>query len=82
MSQPDKMRKVARQAIAAEGVEMPIGKRKKGRAQKFKVIEWSEGLSSVIKEALALQRPRVCMFSATAKDSPTRRAAGTPTCAG
>jgi integrase len=37
-------------------MEMAVGKRKKGRAEKFKLIEWSTELRSVIDEALALQR--------------------------
>lgn len=45
-----------RQAVSEQGVEMPVGKRKKGQAQKFKVIEWSDELRAVMKEALALQR--------------------------
>jgi integrase len=35
---------------------MPVGKRKKGRAEKFKLIEWSTELRAVIDEALTLQR--------------------------
>lgn len=56
VSRPDEMRKITRQAITDAGVEMPVGKRKKGQAQKFKLIEWSDELRAVMKEALALQR--------------------------
>lgn len=56
VSRPDEMRKITRQAITELGMEMPVGKRKKGRAEKFKLIEWSDELRAVIKEALALQR--------------------------
>ena len=56
VSRPDEMRQITRQAITEQGVEMPVGKRKKGHAQKFKVIEWSDELRAVMKEALALQR--------------------------
>lgn len=56
VSRPDEMRKITRQAITDQGVEMPVGKRKKGQAQKFKVIEWSDELRAVMKEALSLQR--------------------------
>lgn len=56
VSRPDEMRKITRQAVTDQGVEMPVGKRKKGQATKFKVIEWSDELRAVIKEALALQR--------------------------
>jgi integrase len=56
VSRPDEMRKITRQAITDLGMEMPVGKRKKGRAEKFKLIEWSDELRAVIKEALSLQR--------------------------
>jgi integrase len=35
---------------------MAVGKRKKGQAHKFKLIEWSPKLRAVINEALKLQR--------------------------
>lgn len=44
------------QAITPLGMEMAVCKRKKGRAEKFKLIEWSTELRSVIDEALSLQR--------------------------
>lgn len=56
VSRPDEMRQVVRQAIKADGMEMAVGKRKKGQTQKFKLIEWSTELRAVIDEALALQR--------------------------
>jgi integrase len=56
VSRPDEMRHVMRQSITALGMEMEVGKRKRGRAVKFKLIEWSTGLRSVIDEALTLQR--------------------------
>jgi integrase len=56
VSRPDEMRHVMRQSITALGMEMAVGKRKKGRAEKFKLIEWSTELRSVIDEALTLQR--------------------------
>lgn len=56
VSRPDEMRHVMRQSITALGMEMAVGKRKKGRAEKFKLIEWSAELRSVIDEALSLQR--------------------------
>lgn len=56
VSRPDEMRWITRHAITAAGVEMPVGKRKKGQAQKFKLIEWSAELRAVMDEALALQR--------------------------
>lgn len=56
VSRPDEMRQITRQAITEHGVEMTVGKRKKGQAEKFKLIEWSDELRAVIKEALSLQR--------------------------
>jgi integrase len=56
VSRPDEMRQVMRQSITASGMEMLVGKRKKGRAPRFKLIEWSSDLRAVIDEALALQR--------------------------
>lgn len=56
VSRPDEMRSLKRQAIKEGGVEVAVGKRKKGQAQKFKLIEWSPSLEAVIKEALSLQR--------------------------
>lgn len=56
VSRPDEMRQVMRQAIKPEGMEMLVGKRKRGRAEKFKLIEWSPDLRAVIDEALSLQR--------------------------
>lgn len=56
VSRPDEMRQVMRQAITTDGMEMVVGKRKKGRAEKSKLIEWSADLRAVIDEALSLQR--------------------------
>jgi len=56
VSRPDEMRHITRGAITAQGMEMAVGKRKKGRAEKFKLIEWSAELRAVIDEALTLQR--------------------------
>lgn len=56
VSRLDEMRNVIRQAITPLGMEMAVGKRKKGRAEKFKLIEWSNELRLVIDEALSLQR--------------------------
>lgn len=56
VSRPDEMRHITRQAITDAGVEMPVGKRKKGQALKYKLIEWSAELRAVIDEALKLQR--------------------------
>ena len=56
VSRPDEMRKITRQSIGAQGLQMVVGKRKKGQAQRSKLIEWSTELRAVIDEALALQR--------------------------
>lgn len=56
VSRPDEMRSLRRQAIKDGGVEVAVGKRKKGMAQKHKLIEWSPALDAAIKEALSLQR--------------------------
>lgn len=45
-----------RQGIGAEGVKLPVGKRKGGQAQKHKLIEWSPELRSAMDEAVSLQR--------------------------
>jgi hypothetical protein len=50
VSRPDEMRHVMRQSITAAGMEMAVGKRKKGSAEKFKLIEWSTELRAVIDE--------------------------------
>jgi integrase len=50
------MRKITRQAIIEQGVEMVVGKRRKGQAQRSKLIEWSDDLRAVMREALSLQR--------------------------
>ena len=56
VSRPDEMRHITRKAITDQGVEMAVGKRKRGQAQRFKLIEWSDELRAVMKEALSLQR--------------------------
>lgn len=42
--------------MLAEGVRVPVGKRKAGQAQKHKLIEWSPALRAAVNEALQLQR--------------------------
>lgn len=56
VSRPDEMRHLVRQAITEQGIRMLVGKRKKGAAEKYKLIEWSTELRTVIDEALSLQR--------------------------
>lgn len=56
VSRPDEMRWLMRQGIGADGVKLPVGKRKGGQAQKHKLIEWSPELRSAMDEAVSLQR--------------------------
>jgi integrase len=56
VSRPEEMRQLKRQAVKDGGVEVAVGKRKKGHVQKHKLIEWSPALRSAITEALSLQR--------------------------
>jgi hypothetical protein len=56
VSWPDEMRHLLRQEITEPGVRMPVGKCRGGRAQKYKLIEWSDELCAVIDETLKLQR--------------------------
>lgn len=58
VSRPDEMRQAMRQSITTDGMEMLVGKRKKGRAPRFKLIEWSTDLRAIIEEALMLQRTK------------------------
>jgi integrase len=56
VSRPDEMRSLTRQAIKDDGVVVPVGKRHKGQAQKYKLIQWSPSLRAAVNEALSLQR--------------------------
>lgn len=56
VSRPSEMRVLLRQSITDAGIQMPIAKRKKGHAQRYKLIEWSDELRQTIDHALALQR--------------------------
>ncbi|WP_176079366.1 hypothetical protein [Paraburkholderia tropica] len=56
VSRPTEMRELRRQAIGADGITVPVGKRKKGRAQKTKTVLWSADLRATVEEALSLQR--------------------------
>lgn len=63
VSRPDETRSMMRQAVESDGVRVPVGKRKKGQAQKYKLIEWSPDLRAAIDEALSLQRTAsMCVF--------------------
>jgi len=56
VSRPDEMRGLLRQRILPDGLQVPIGKRKAGQAQRWKLVHWSPELRAVIDEAMALQR--------------------------
>ena len=45
-----------RQRILTDGLQVPIGKRKAGQAQRWKLVHWSPELRAVIDEAMSLQR--------------------------
>lgn len=66
VSRPDEMRALLRQRITDGGVQVPVGKRKAGHAQRWKLIHWSPELKATIDEALALQRtPGIYVFGNT-----------------
>lgn len=56
VGRPDEMRLLRRNSIKDEGVEIPVGKRKKGQVQRHKLAEWNGGLRAAIDEAKALQK--------------------------
>jgi integrase len=56
VSRPTEMRALTRKSIKPNGIEVAIGKRKKGQAQRNKLIEWSPALRAAIEEAVQLQR--------------------------
>jgi integrase len=56
VSRPTEMRALTRQNIKPEGIEVAVGKRKKGQAQRNKLIEWSPSLRAAIDEAIQLHR--------------------------
>jgi integrase len=56
VSRPTEMRELHRQSIGAEGISVPIGKRKAGEQKRSKLVLWSPELRAVVDEALALQR--------------------------
>ncbi len=61
------MRALTRQSIHDEGIEIAVGKRKSGQAQRTKLILWSPELKATIDEALSLQRTKgIYIFSNTA----------------
>jgi len=67
VGRPDEMRKLVRSAITDAGVEIPIGKRKAGHAQRFKLAEWNDPLRAAIDEALSLQKTSSIYVFASAR---------------
>lgn len=56
VGRPFETRGLKRSALKPEGIEITVAKRKKGRAQKTKLILWSPELRAVIDEALSLRK--------------------------
>lgn len=56
VGRPEEMRNLRRQNLKQDGVEIPVGKRRSGHAQKFRAINWSDKLRATIDEALTLQK--------------------------
>lgn len=56
VSRPTEMRELARQSLTEDGIKIPVGKRKRGQVQRYKMILWSPQLKATITEALSLQR--------------------------
>lgn len=55
-SRPDETRALARTALKDEGIEIAVGKRRRGQVRKTKLIYWSPLLRATIDEAKSLQR--------------------------
>ncbi|HEY8606591.1 MAG TPA: tyrosine-type recombinase/integrase [Noviherbaspirillum sp.] len=73
VSRPEEMRQLMRQAVKDGGIEVAVGKRKKGHAVKHKLIEWSPALHATVQEALSLQRTTsLYVFGNTAGQPYTR----------
>lgn len=56
VSRPTEMRALTRQNIKREGIEVAVGKLKKGQAQRNKLIEWSPSLRAATDEAIQSHR--------------------------
>ncbi|MFZ6801976.1 hypothetical protein [Undibacterium sp. Di24W] len=77
-SRPDEMRGLLRTAKTAEGLKIPVGKRRADQAQKYKIIQWSPKLEAAIEEALRLQRTSsMLVFGNTDGQEYTRSGWGT-----
>ncbi len=70
---PDELRQLHRSAKRPDGLEIPVGKRRRGQAQKSKLVEWTPALKSAVDEALALQvTSSMYLFGNTAGQPYTR----------
>lgn len=56
VSRPEEMRGLLRQRILPDGLQVPVGKRKAGQAQRWKLVHWSPELREAVDEAISLQR--------------------------
>jgi len=56
LCRPNETRTLRRNYRTEDGLEIPVGKRKTGQAQKTKLAEWSPELKATIDEAIMLQR--------------------------
>ena len=56
VGRPDEMRGLLRSGVKPEGVQIPVGKRRRGSAQRFKLAEWNQGLRDAIDQAMALPK--------------------------
>jgi integrase len=56
VSRPTEMRELTRQDVKEGGIQVTVGKRKRGQVQRHKLIEWSPALRAAVTEALQLQR--------------------------
>lgn len=56
VGRPDEMRGLLRSGVHNDGVQIPVGKRKGGQAQRYRLAEWNPALKEAIDEALSLQK--------------------------
>lgn len=56
VGRPDEMRALLRSSVHQDGLQIPVGKRKRGQAQRHKLAEWNADLKAAIDEALAARK--------------------------
>lgn len=56
VGRPEEMRYLLRSGIKPDGLQIPVGKRKPGAPQRFKLAEWNPALRGAIKKAMAIQK--------------------------